>query len=72
MIVDFISTAQIEIIEISTTLSAVTAYYSCFNKFRFWRPVEELLKRGVNIKYYVLDPNSNEDIEILLRIEAKL
>ncbi len=56
----FFSTAKKEMIEFGLTLNTFTSYFFHRNEDEFKKPIHNLLKRGVNIKCYLLDPNCNE------------
>lgn len=57
--VDFFSTAKSEIIEFGITLNMFTIYLMNKNPKEFRNPLLELLKKGVQIKCYLLDPEWN-------------
>lgn len=52
--------AQDEIIEFGLRLNAFTSYFYHRNEFEFKRPLLNLLDAGVNLKLYMINPESNE------------
>ena len=58
--VRFFSTAKNEMIEFGLTLNTFTSYFFRRRPDEFKLPIHNLLERGVNIKCYLLDPDSNE------------
>lgn len=58
--VQFFSTTQKEMIEFGLTLNSFTGYFFQRKEAEFKMPIYDLLKRGVHIKCYLLDPESNE------------
>ena len=56
----FFSTAKNEMIEFGLTLNTFTNYFFSRNEDEFKNPIHNLLKRGVNIKCYLLDPMCKE------------
>lgn len=52
--------AQHEIIEFGLTLRTYSSHFFSRNDSEFYTPVSHLLERGVNIKCYLLSPESNE------------
>ena len=58
--VDFLRTAKSEIIYLGTTLSNPISYFFSRRETEYKTYVEDLLSRGVDITFYLLDPDSNE------------
>lgn len=58
--VEFMLQAQKEIIEVGVRLHTFTEYFTSRSENEFAVHIEALLQRGVNIKLYLLDPESNE------------
>ena len=58
--VAFLSTAKKEIIELGVTLNSFTSYFLNRKDAEFKDPILQLLDKGVTIKCYLLNPNSNE------------
>lgn len=58
--VKFISSAQKEVVEFGVTLNTFTSYFNSRKDSEFKNHVEALMKRGVNFKCYLLDPECNE------------
>lgn len=57
---DFISTAQKEVIEVGVRLKTFSEYFISRKEKDYKDYISALLKRGVTIKGYLLDPDSNE------------
>ncbi|MEZ4957455.1 MAG: hypothetical protein R2825_28110 [Saprospiraceae bacterium] len=55
----FFSTAKEEMIEFGLTLDTFTSYFFSRNEEEFKKPIYDLLRRGVLIKCYLLDPRCN-------------
>lgn len=60
--IEFMERAQQEIIEVGVRLHTFVDYFNSRNKSEFSIHIEDLLKRGINIKLYLLDPESNESL----------
>ena len=58
--VRFIQTAKSEIIYFGTTLSNPINYFTLRNTSEYEIPIKNLLEKGVFIKFYLLNPESNE------------
>lgn len=56
----FIADAKSEVLEIGVRLNSYTNYFISQNEKAFKAHIVELLKKGVKIKSYLLDPNSQE------------
>ncbi|NUQ24002.1 MAG: hypothetical protein HUU34_08610 [Saprospiraceae bacterium] len=56
----FFSVAQKEVIEFGVTLHTFCSYFFNRAEWEFQEKVEGLLKKGVNFKSYLLDPDCNE------------
>lgn len=75
--VAFISLAEKELIEVGVRLNTFTRYFFSRNKYEYRIHIENLLKRGVNVKLYLLAPNSSkantyfEDRSIIFEQEKK-
>lgn len=57
---NFIQEAQSEIIEVGTRLKTFTEYFFSRNEQEYKAHIVALLKRGVNMRFYMLDPHSQE------------
>lgn len=57
--IDFMNLAQHEIIEFGLRLRAFRDYMKTTGDDVFYEPIKALLKKGVDFKCYMLDPNSN-------------
>jgi hypothetical protein len=57
---DFFLTAQSEIIEVGTRLKTFSEYFFSRNEQEYKAHIVALLKRGVKMRFYMLDPASNE------------
>jgi hypothetical protein len=58
--VDFFSRANKEIVELGITLNSFSSYFFTRNEYEFKIPVMDVLKRGVDLHCYLLDPVCNE------------
>lgn len=58
--VEFLSSAQNEILEFGVTLSTFCSYFFSRNDQEFKVPIIKLLEKGINYKCYLLDPECNE------------
>lgn len=58
--VEFMQRAQREIIEVGVRLHTFSEYFTSRSENEFAMHIEALLKKGVNLKLYLLDPDSNE------------
>lgn len=58
--VAFMNLAQKEIVELGVRLKTFSEYFTSRNELEFKTPLQERLEQGVNIKLYLLDPDSNE------------
>ncbi|MEO1260632.1 MAG: hypothetical protein AAFZ15_17680 [Bacteroidota bacterium] len=58
--VRFFSAAREEMIEFGLTLNTFTGYFFSRREEEFKEPIHQLLKSGVNIKCFLLHPDSNE------------
>lgn len=58
--IEFISEAQQELVEFGLTLRTFSSHFFSRSDAEFMVPVKNLLKKGVVIKCYLLDPESNE------------
>ncbi|HFA50769.1 MAG TPA: hypothetical protein ENJ95_17310 [Bacteroidetes bacterium] len=56
----FFSTAQTELIEFGLSLNSFSNYFFTRNEEEYKAHIESLLKKGVHIKCYLLDPECNE------------
>lgn len=56
----FMSTAAKEVIEVGVRLNSFSFYFVSQNEKAYKSHIINLLKRGVNVKGYLLDPESNE------------
>ncbi len=56
----FMENAQSEVIEVGVRLKTFTEYFYSRNEQEFKQYIVNLLKRGIKLKYYMLDPDSNE------------
>lgn len=56
----FIATARKEVIEVGVRLNSFSNYFISQKEEAYKKPILELLKKGVDIKGYLLDPDSNE------------
>lgn len=56
--VDFMKSAQDEVIEVGIRLRAFLEYMTRAADRNFKRPMEELLERGIDVKCYILDPDA--------------
>ena len=57
--VEFLKAAQREVVEFGLRLHAFTDYFLSRNEQEFRAHIEELLAKGVALKLYLLDPESN-------------
>ena len=57
---EFISSAQKEVIEVGVRLKTFTEYFLSRKEKEYKDYISDLLKKGVSIKGYLLDPESNE------------
>jgi len=57
--VRFFSTAKKEVIEFGVKLENFSTYFDKYGDAAYKQPIIELLKRGVNVKCYMLEPDSN-------------
>jgi hypothetical protein len=57
--VAFLESAQSEIVEMGLRLRTFTDYFFSRNEHEFALPIKRLMKRGVKLKLYLLDPESN-------------
>jgi hypothetical protein len=57
---NFINSAQSEIIEVGTRLKTFTEYFFSRNEQEYKAHIITLLKKGVNMRFYMLDPDCNE------------
>lgn len=57
---DFIDSAQREVIEVGARLRSFSRYFFSENETAYKHRILKLLKRGVDVKSYLLDPDSNE------------
>ena len=57
---DFITPAKQEVIEVGIRLNSFANYFFSQNEMAYKAHIIGLLQRGVNIKGYLLDPDSNE------------
>ncbi len=57
--VEFINSAQHEVIELGVRLNTFTNYFLSRNRQEFRMHIENLLARKVNMKLYLLEPESN-------------
>lgn len=57
---NFIQDAQSEIIEVGTRLKTFTEYFFSRNEQEYKTHIVALLKRGIKMRFYMLDPDSNE------------
>lgn len=55
---DFIQIAQKEVVEIGVSLRTLTTYFTSRNRFEYKIYIEKLLEKGINFKFYVLNPNT--------------
>lgn len=58
--VEFLNTAQKEVIELGVRLNTFANYFQHRRDAEFKDHIEALLARGVNVKLYMLNPNSHE------------
>lgn len=58
--VEFMVQAKKEIVEVGVRLRTFTEYFTTRREEEFSGPIAELLQKGVNMKLYVLDPESQE------------
>ena len=58
--VNFYSTAQKEIIEFGAILNSFTSHFFSRNENEFKVPIHRLLKKGVNLKCYLMNPDSSQ------------
>ncbi len=58
--VDLMESAQKEVVEFGLRLKSFSEYFTKRNEEEFKVHIDALLKRGVNVKAYLLDPKSNE------------
>lgn len=58
--VSFFNDAQKELIEVGVRLATFTNYFHSRSSHEFSDHIEALLKKGVTIKLYLLDPDGNE------------
>ncbi len=56
---EFLETAQNEIVEMGLRLRTFTDYFFSRNEHEFAIPIKRLMKKGVQLKLYLLDPDSN-------------
>jgi hypothetical protein len=56
----FIQSAQSEVIEVGTRLKTFTDYFFSRSEQEYKAHIIALLKRGVKLRFYMLDPDSNE------------
>jgi hypothetical protein len=56
----FFADAQEEVIEIGLRLNTFTNYFTSLNPTIYKNHIVDLLKKGVNVKAYLIDPGSNE------------
>lgn len=56
----FFAEAKEEVIEIGLRLNSFTNYLTSMNATVYKNPILELLKKGINVKAYLIDPDSNE------------
>ncbi|MFK7936481.1 MAG: hypothetical protein AB8G22_23400, partial [Saprospiraceae bacterium] len=56
---NFIKTAQKEVVEVGVRLNAFTGYFLHRSDYEFKIYIEQLFERKVNLKMYLLDPDSN-------------
>lgn len=56
---EFLETAQNEIVEMGLRLRTFTDYFFSRNEHEFAIPIKQLMKKGVQLKLYLLDPDSN-------------
>lgn len=56
----FIADAKKEVIEVGVRLNSFSSYFISQNESAYKTHITELLRRGVNIKGYLLDPECNE------------
>jgi hypothetical protein len=57
---DFIASAQKEIIEVGVRLKTFSEYFTSRNEKEYKAHIISLLQKGVAVKCYLLDPDSNE------------
>ncbi len=57
---DFIADAQQEVIEVGVRLNSFSSYFISQNESAYKMHIISLLRKGVNIKGYLLDPDSQE------------
>lgn len=56
----FMEKAQREIIELGVRLNTFTESFTSLKENEFMMPIRRMLKRGVNMKLFMIDPDSNE------------
>jgi hypothetical protein len=56
----FFANAKKEVIEVGVRLNSFSSYFFSQKETAYRQPMIDLLKRGVNVKGYLLDPNSQE------------
>ena len=56
----FLKLAQREIIEVGVSLNTFSQHFSSRRESEFKQPIHNLIKRGVNFKCYLLDPDKNK------------
>lgn len=59
---DFLEKAKEEIVEVGVRLNTLSDHFEHRSEYEFKGRITALLERGVNIKFYLLDPSSNEAI----------
>lgn len=69
--VRFMQKARLEVIEVGVRLRTFSEYFTSRKESEFRRPVEELLQKGIDIKIYILDPESEES-KIYFEDRAKI
>ncbi|MEM6700873.1 MAG: hypothetical protein AAF599_20895, partial [Bacteroidota bacterium] len=57
---NFLEQAKEEIVEVGVRLNTLSAHFEHRSEHEFKNRITALLERGVNIKFYLLDPFSNE------------
>ncbi len=57
---EFFSSAEKEVIEIGLRLNTFTNYFTSLNPTIYKNHIIDLLKKGVDVKAYLIDPESNE------------
>ena len=56
--INFIIDTQKEVIEIGLSLRTLTSYFTSRNRFEYRVHIEQMLKKGINFKLFLLNPNT--------------